>query len=86
MVYNYFTDISAQLGIPLLLLVVIIIWEVVWKLIAMWKASKNNSIAWFVILAVVNTVGILPILYAFIFSKIGKPVKKQKPKKKFSRR
>ncbi len=79
---NYLTNISAQLGIPLLLLVAIIIWEGVWKLVAMWKSAKNNSTAWFIILAIVNTVGILPILYIFIFSRCCKSQKKNKKKKR----
>ncbi|MEK6757962.1 MAG: DUF5652 family protein [Nanoarchaeota archaeon] len=83
---DYFTDMSVQLGIPLILLIVIIIWEVVWKLIAMWKAAKNNSSIWFVVLAVVNSVGILPILYIFLFSKVSKDIHKSAKKKKVSRR
>jgi len=52
------------------LIAVVVVWELVWKLIAMWKAARNNSSIWFVVLAVLNTLGILPILYIFIFSKM----------------
>ena len=48
------------------------IWEAVWKLIAMWKAGRNNHLAWFVILALINTVGILPIVYILMHR--NKPV------------
>lgn len=65
-------DPISNLGIALWLLIIIMIWELVWKFLAMWRAAKNDSIAWFIILGVVNTVGILPILYLFIFSKMGK--------------
>ncbi|MDD2476511.1 MAG: DUF5652 family protein [Dysgonamonadaceae bacterium] len=44
-------------------LIILIIWEAVWKLIAMWKAGRNNHLAWFIIIAIINTVGILPIIY-----------------------
>ena len=39
------------------------IWEAVWKLIAMWKAARNDHVAWYVILILINTAGILPIIY-----------------------
>jgi hypothetical protein len=45
------------------------VWEGVWKLIAMWKAGKNNHLAWFICIALINTVGILPIIYIIIQSR-----------------
>jgi hypothetical protein len=44
-------------------LIIFIIWEVVWKLIALWKASRNNHLAWFICIALINTLGVLPIIY-----------------------
>ena len=41
----------------------IITWELVWKAIALWKAAKLNHKIWFVVMLVVNTVGIIPIIY-----------------------
>jgi nitrogen fixation/metabolism regulation signal transduction histidine kinase len=52
------------------ILLVVVVWELVWKLAGMWKAAKKNSPIWFVIIAVFNTVGILPILYIYVFSKM----------------
>ncbi|MDP3966359.1 MAG: DUF5652 family protein [archaeon] len=51
------------------ILVILIIWEIVWKGIALWRAAKNNQPAWFVCLIIFNTVGILPILYLAFFQK-----------------
>ena len=53
------------------------IWEAVWKLMAMWKAANKGSVAWFIALAIFNTVGILPILYIYFFSE-----RKQKTSRK----
>lgn len=44
-------------------LIILIIWEVTWKLIALWKAGRNNHLAWFICIAIINTVGVLPIVY-----------------------
>ena len=54
------------------LLIVIVMWSLIWKGLALWRAARNNSPIWFVVLLVVNTIGILEILYYFIFSKMGK--------------
>jgi cobalamin synthase len=48
------------------------IWSVIWKGLALWRASRNCQKIWFIALLVVNTVGILEILYLFLFSKSGK--------------
>ena len=45
------------------LIIVLVLWDAVWKLIAMWKAGRNNHLAWFICIALFNTVGILPIVY-----------------------
>ena len=48
------------------------LWTIPWKAVALWKAARNNSKPWFIILLLVNTLAILEILYIFIFSKKGK--------------
>ena len=65
-------DIANLLGVPIWLLVVIAIWSLIWKGFALWKAGRKNQLVWFVVLLVVNTIGILEILYIFWFSKMGK--------------
>lgn len=63
---------TTLLGISLPLLIAIIIWSAIWKGIALWKAARKNQLVWFIVLLVVNTIGILEILYIYIFSEIGK--------------
>lgn len=45
----------------------VVLWEFVWKGIALWKAGRNNQIAWYVCILIFNTVGILPIIYLAFF-------------------
>jgi hypothetical protein len=47
----------------------IVVWSLIWKALALWRAAKNDSKIWYVILLVLNTAGILEILYYFIFGK-----------------
>lgn len=48
---------------------VLAIWTICWKGTALWKAAQNSSKPWFIVLLLVNTVGILEIIYIFFFSK-----------------
>jgi hypothetical protein len=66
----YFTDIAAQFGISVWLLIIILIWSIIWKLLALWKSARQSQPAWFVLLFVVNTIGIFEILYIYVFSEI----------------
>jgi len=52
-----------------LLVVVLALWSLVWKGMALWKAAQQKSKVWFVVLLVLNTVGILDILYLYVFSR-----------------
>ncbi len=85
MVSNYLTDLATQFGVPIWLFAIIFVWIVVWKLLALWKSARNNQIVWFLIIAVINTIGILEILYIYVFSKMGrkeKKISKKRVKKK----
>jgi len=48
------------------LIVLIAVWDGTWKLIGMWKAGRNNELAWFICIAIFNTMGILPIIYILL--------------------
>jgi hypothetical protein len=45
------------------------LWALPWKGVALWKAAKNNQKKWFIALLLVNTLALLEILYIFIFSR-----------------
>ena len=89
---QFITDVSQNWGISVnivvLILVLAAVWSAVWKLLGLWKSARKGSIIWFIVLALTNTFGILPILYIYLFSKIkwGKfikvKVKKAKPSRK----
>jgi len=45
------------------------LWSIFWKGLALWKAARRNQPLWYVALLVVNTVGILEIIYIFAFAR-----------------
>ncbi len=75
------SSISALFGLPIWAVAIFVVWVLVWKGLALWKSARKNSPIWFVVLLVVNTMGILEILYIFLFSEIkldGRVGKKRK--------
>jgi hypothetical protein len=60
---------SPILAAFILIIVMVVIWDGIWKLIAMWKSGRNNQLAWYICLAIFNTAGILPIIYITCFQK-----------------
>ena len=86
---EYFSVIAEEFGIAVWLLSIILIWSLAWKLVALGKSARKGSVVWFVVLAIFNTLGILPILYIFVFSKMKcrevkqiKQAQKKKSRKK----
>lgn len=52
-------------------LAVVGVWELLWKGIALWKAGRNKQLAWFVVMLLLNTAGILEICYLLLFQPKG---------------
>jgi hypothetical protein len=52
-----------------LLFFAVLVWSIVWKGLALWKSARTDSKIWFIVFLVVNTLGILEILYLYVFSK-----------------
>ena len=68
------TNVTPSLKLLLIIaLILVAIWDGVWKLIALWKSARNNQLAWFICIAIFNTIGILPIVYIMFFQKAPQP-------------
>ena len=69
--FNDFAQASvAWLAFLPLIIIPLVIWSYIWKGLALWRAARNDSKAWYVALLILNTAGILDIIYYFA---IGKP-------------
>lgn len=53
-----------------LIVALLIIWSLIWKGLALWKSARLGHKPWFIALLILNTVGILEILYVFVFNKM----------------
>lgn len=52
-------------------LVILGLWSIFWKGLALWHSARRGEPWWFVIMLVVNTMGILEIVYLFAFAKLS---------------
>jgi hypothetical protein len=51
------------------ILYLLIVWSIIWKGIALWYSARNKQLIWYIALLIVNTVGILEIVYLIFFKK-----------------
>ncbi|MDP2855842.1 MAG: DUF5652 family protein [bacterium] len=51
------------------IMLLMVLWTLPWKGVALWKAAHLEKKWWFIALLIINTLGILEILYIFVFSK-----------------
>ncbi|MGA2911254.1 MAG: DUF5652 family protein [Candidatus Levyibacteriota bacterium] len=47
---------------------ILYLWSLLWKGLALWRAAQLKQRNWFVGILILNTVGILEIVYLFFFA------------------
>jgi len=52
-----------------LLFILLILWTMLWKGLSMWKAARLSHTRWFLALLILNTAGILDILYLYFVAR-----------------
>ncbi len=51
-------------------LLLVVLWSIFWKGLALWHSAQRGQSLWFIIMLVVNTAGILEIIYLFAVAKV----------------
>jgi hypothetical protein len=59
---SFMDDYSYLIGIILFLVIV----DAILKLITLWQSARRKQIAWFIFLALINSLGILPVIYLIV--------------------
>ena len=54
-------------GTMILGLLVISVWTLIWKGFALWHSAKSQQKGWFIAILILNTLGLLPIIYLIWF-------------------
>ncbi|MBT3406661.1 hypothetical protein HN419_05860 [Candidatus Woesearchaeota archaeon] len=55
--------------LSILIIVLLGLWSLPWKGVALWKSARNKQKVWFVVLFLVNSLAILEIIYLVRFQK-----------------
>ena len=63
---------STEDAIFFVVIIVLALWDIVWKGFALWRAARNNQFRWFIALLIINSIGILPIVYLVSFQETSK--------------
>lgn len=50
-------------------MVLLVIWDLVWRGLALWRSAQEKKQYWFIAMLVLNTAGILPLVYLIFFAK-----------------
>ena len=69
---NQFISMSAPAWVPVVGVgvLVLMLWSIVWKGLGLWHAGRKGHPGWFVAILVLNTAGILEIIYLFAILKL----------------
>lgn len=59
-------DISGYEYSLIFFILLLILFDTVLRLMAMWKSAEKKQLAWFICLGIFNTVGILPAIYLIL--------------------
>jgi hypothetical protein len=52
--------------LPFMILIpIVLLWSLFWKGLALWHSGRKGNARWFILLLLVNTLGILEIIYLF---------------------
>ena len=73
---DIYTNYSIGLGAPTWIhvygpiLFLLVVWSIFWKGLSLWHSGKKAQGKWFVVLLILNTAGILDIIYLFFVLKL----------------
>ncbi len=52
-----------------MIFIAVIVWSILWKGLALWRAARLKHLGWYIALLIVNTVGIFEIIYLLATNK-----------------
>ncbi|MFD0932991.1 DUF5652 family protein [Psychroflexus salinarum] len=59
---SFYEEYSTLIGVVLFFIVV----DAILKLITLWQSARRKQVAWFIFLALINSLGILPLIYLIV--------------------
>jgi len=56
-------------GTVLIVSILLSIWSLIWKGLGLWYSARDSKKTWFIFILLLNTLGILPIIYIYLIRK-----------------
>ena len=56
-------------GTSVFLFILLLLWSLFWKGLALWHSARGKQSVWFIVLLLINTMGILELIYLFFVAK-----------------
>ncbi len=66
---NTVNTLSLLSGIRPIYILAAVIWTLAWKGLALWRSAQLRQKYWFVIILLINTLGLLDIIYLFLVAR-----------------
>jgi len=63
------------------IITMLVLWDLFWKGIALWRAARRHDKYWFITLLIINSAGFLPIVYILMTEQGGPAVEDSDNKK-----
>ena len=94
MAYGLLTGMYQAPRVMVFGLLVVAVWTLIWKGWALWNCARNEQKGWFIAILILNTMGLLPIIYLIWFkpkcdsckNEVPKQGKKEEPKKPITKK
>ena len=64
------------------IITLLVLWDLFWKGIALWRAARRHDKYWFIALLLINSAGFLPIIYILMTEQRGPALSDQDAKRK----
>ena len=59
---------GVALFVAVILFIAVLVWTIYWKGRALWLAARRSDVPWFILLLIINTLGILDIIYIYFIA------------------
>lgn len=51
------------------IVIILVVWSLIWKGIALWRAAQLSQRGWFILILIVNALGLLEIIYLLFIAR-----------------
>jgi methionyl-tRNA synthetase len=66
---NFDVNNLSNLPFTPVVIAIVALWDGFWKAVGLWYAIKNHQRNWFVAMFLINSIGILPLIYLKFYQK-----------------